>query len=681
MLFKLSVKNIKKSFKNYAIYFLTLVLGIAIFYMFNSLDAQETMLAVSESTKMILKLMISMLSIISVFIAVILGFLIVYANNFLIKRRKKEFGIYMTLGMGRRKISKILLIETILIGIVSLIVGLLIGVFGSQLMSILTAKMFEVDMTRFEFVFSSTAMIKTIIYFGIMYLAVLLFNTITISKYKLIDLITAVRKNEKVKIKNTFLCIIVFLISISMLGWAYYTVTANFNSLMGEDFAPLITPVIMGCIGTFLFFWSMSGFVLKLVQSNKKVYLKNANMFVLRQINAKINTTVFSMTVICLMLFVTICILSSAISINNSFTQSLKELTPVDINISKINTINKEDKNEKYSIREILETADFDINNFKDITEVNLYEIKDITMEDTLGNLKEDLLKEFPMVRFNLFETIMKVSDYNKVARLYGNEEYSLNDNEYMITCDYKNMKDIRDMALNNNQELNIEGKKLFPKYKECQNGFIQISGSHVNLGIIIVPDNMELTQKVSIQEYLIANYNSDDQQGKQKIEDIVINKGFTDKLAALEEKGNINAITKILIYESSTGLSAMVTFIALYLGIIFLIASSAILALKELSESSDNKDRYSILRKIGADEKMINKALFMQIGIFFLIPLLLAAIHSIFGIQFALKILETVDSVGNLTKPIILTSSFIAVIYGGYFVATYLCSKNIIKD
>ena len=625
MLFKLSVKNIKKSFKNYAIYFLTLVLGIAIFYMFNSLDAQETMLAVSSSTRQILKLMVNMLLVISVFIAVILGFLIVYANNFLIKRRKKEFGIYMTLGMGRRKISKILLIETILIGIVSLIVGLLIGIFGSQLMSIVTAKMFEADMTKFEFIFSSAATIKTIIYFGIMYLAVLFFNTITISKYKLIDLITAVRKNEKVKIKNTFLCIIVFLISISLLGWAYYTVTVNFNSLMGEDFEGLLPPVVCGCIGTFLFFWSMSGFVLKLVQSSKKIYLKNVNMFVLRQINAKINTTVFSMTVICLMLFVTICVLSSAISINNSFTESLKELTPVDINISKFRTINKKENTKEYSIREVLQLADFDMNNFKDITETSMYTVKDLTMEETLGSLKKEVLEKFPMVQFDSSEIIMKLSDYNKVAKLYGNEEFTLNNNEYVVTCDYENMKNIRNMALNNNQEIDIDGIKLSPKYKECKNGFIQISGSHINLGIIIVPDNIELKEKISIEDYLIANYNADTQEGKQKIEDIIIDNGFTDRIAALEEKGNINASTKIIVYQSSIGLSGMVTFIALYLGIIFLIASSAILALKELSESSDNRDRYSILRKIGADEKMINKALFMQIGIFFLIPLLLA--------------------------------------------------------
>ena len=210
MLFKLSVKNMKKSFKDYAIYFLTLVLGVAIFYMFNSLDSQQAMLDVSQSTRKMIELMIQMLSFVSVFIAVILGLLIVYANNFLINRRKREFGIYMTLGMGKRQISKIILFETILVGILSLISGLIIGIFASQFMSILVGKLFEADMSKFEFVFSKSACIKTCIYFAVMYVAVMIFNTITISRYKLINLLTAIKKNETIKIKTPMLSILIF---------------------------------------------------------------------------------------------------------------------------------------------------------------------------------------------------------------------------------------------------------------------------------------------------------------------------------------------------------------------------------------------------------------------------------------------------------------------------------------
>ncbi len=225
--FRLSFKNMKKSFKDYAIYFLTLVLGVAIFYMFNSIDSQQAMIEVSRSTKEIIQLMIEILGYVSVFVAIILALLIVYANKFLINRRKKEFGIYMTLGMGKRQISKIILIETVFIGIISLAIGLIIGIFASQFMSILIAKMFEADMHEFQFVFSKDACIKTCIYFAIMYFVVMLFNTITISRYKLINLINANKKNEKIKMKNPIIAVIVFFIGVGILAFAYWKVVCR----------------------------------------------------------------------------------------------------------------------------------------------------------------------------------------------------------------------------------------------------------------------------------------------------------------------------------------------------------------------------------------------------------------------------------------------------------------------
>lgn len=233
----------KKSIKDYAIYFLTLVLGVAIFYMFNSIDSQQAMLQVSQSQRDIIKMMISMLGFVSVFVAVILGLLIVYANNFLINRRKKEFGIYMSLGMGRRQISKIILMETIFVGIISLAIGIVVGVFASQFMSVLVAKMFEADMSEFQFVFSVDACIKTCIYFAVMYVLVMLFNTFTVSKYKLINLLNAQKKNEKVKIKNPFLCLLVFIVTGAMLGYAYWKVTADSSSL--DTFDKLLPPILI----------------------------------------------------------------------------------------------------------------------------------------------------------------------------------------------------------------------------------------------------------------------------------------------------------------------------------------------------------------------------------------------------------------------------------------------------
>ena len=301
MLFKLSLKNISKSIKDYAIYFFTLILGVAIFYIFNAIDDQTVMMNVSSSTYEIIKLMTNILSDISVFVSFILAFLIIYASRFLIKRRNKEFGIYLTLGMSKRKISLILFFETLIIGIMSLVVGLGVGFLLSQLMSILVANMFEADLTKFQFIFSKTACIKTLIYFGIMYFIVMIFNTINISKCKLIDLLHSSKKSEQIKLKNPWLCTIIFIASCIALGYAYYQVTGGIDKLSNAN--NIFIPIAIGAISTFLIFWSLSGLLLKIFMSMKNTYYKGLNSFTLRQFSSKINTMAFSMTVICLMLF------------------------------------------------------------------------------------------------------------------------------------------------------------------------------------------------------------------------------------------------------------------------------------------------------------------------------------------------------------------------------------------
>lgn len=688
MLCKLSIKNIKKSMKDYAIYFFTLILGVAIFYVFNALGSQTVMLDVSSSAEELIELMMTMLSGVSVFVSFILGFLIIYASRFLIKRRNKEFGIYLTLGMSKRKISMILFFETLFIGIISLAVGLGIGIILSQLMSLVVANMFEANLTKFAFVFSKASCIKTIIYFGIMYLLVIIFNTYSVSKCKLIDLLNGAKKSEKIKLKNPILCIIIFIISCLVLGKAYHMVTVEFLTL--QDVKDILKPIVMGAVSTFFIFWSLSGLILRIAMSIKKFYYKGLNSFTLRQFSSKINTTVFSTTIICLMLFITICLLSACLTMKNSMNANIRELAPADFEFTINMNMDKyydsfrnygyndnQIKNSHYTALEMFDVFNYDITkDIKEYIEINTYATPDLTMNQTLGSKLVEVRTSFPFLKYDTKESIMKISDYNKVARFYGNEEYSLKDDEYMIVADFKSMVEIRNIALKNGEQINLFGHTLKPKYDSCRDGFLEMSSNHINTGIILVPDNV-IDENYLIQNHLIGNYIATDKEEIIKIEDNI------NKLAKNPKANDYllpSGSTKLSIKEATTGLSAMVTFIGLYLGVIFLISSAAILGLKELSESSDNKQRFRMLRKIGTDEKMINKALFRQIAVFFMLPLILALIHSVFGIMFAMKILEVFGN-EQLLPSIIMTAIFIVVIYGGYFLITYYCSKNIIKE
>lgn len=684
MLFKISLKNIRKSLKDYTVYFFTLILGVAIFYVFNAIDSQSVMLDVRANMMDIIKLMNDMLSGVSVFVSCILGFLIIYASRFLIKRRNKEFGIYLTLGMSKRKISVILFFETLLIGIVSLVAGLVIGTILSQFMSVIVANMFDADMTKFKFIFSMKACVKTLIYFAIMYVLVMIFNTFSISRCKLIDLLNTGKKTEKVTMKNPIICTIVFVIGVGILSYAYWMVTRGVRTL--NTFDKIGIPIALGCVATFLIFWSVSGFMIRIFTSIKSVYYKGVNSFVLRQFCSKINTTVFSTTVICIMLFITISVLSAALSMKDSLSKDLDSMCPVDVQLAKYSydamseayatsqNMNEKDRemleDSKLSIIETLNNSGFDAQKyFKDVVEYNIYNTG-LTVKDTIGDINTD---DYQFMADTIMP-VMTIGDYNSVARLYGNSTYELNDDEYIIVADYKNMVMIRNQALKKGITLSVNGKEYKPRYNECKDGFVQIGVQNMNDGILVVPDNAVKPQQVRNMG-LSADYRADTKEERYSIETQLDNlmKNISFK------KSFISWNSRIELAESSVGLGALVTFIALYLGIIFLISSAAILALRELSDSADNKERYGMLRKLGVDERMIDMALFKQIGIFFAFPLILALIHSVFGIKFINIILATMG-MSSMAASIGLTLAFVAVIYGGYFLITYLCSRSIIR-
>ena len=679
MLFKLSLKNISKSIKDYAIYFFTLILGVAIFYVFNAIDDQSVMMKVSSTTAEIIKLMTNVLSGVSVFVSIILAFLIVYASRFLIKRRNKEFGVYLTLGMSKKKISLILFIETLIIGIVSLVVGLGIGFLLSQLMSILVANMFEADLTRFQFVFSTNACIKTLIYFSIMYFVVMIFNTINISKCKLIDLMHSNKKSEKIKLKNPLFCTIVFIISCIALGFAYYQVTGGIEKMANAN--SIFVPIGIGAVSTFFVFWSLSGLLLKIFISVKNTYYKGLNSFTLRQFSSKINTMTFSVTIICLMLFITICVLSSALSMKNSLNKNFIDFSPRDIELSKRCNVNQEEsditdiqkENLKLSIEEAFKKLGFDFNsNLKNIVKFSLYYDDNVTLKSTLGSYHEIANKQYPFLNYSDYIILVKNSDYNNIADSFHLEKVKLEDNEYVVVGNYSRIINIKNEALERNTKITINQKDYYPKYKKAINGFYEMGSQETEAGFIVLPDNA-LKDEQKIRNQIIADYNGNPDDIESTINSITKNNQFY-----IDYGITIN--TKKDIREASIGLGVVVTFLGLYLGIIFLISCAAILALKELSESSDNVEKFKMLRRIGVDEAMINKALFRQIGIFFMFPLILASIHSVFGIMFCNNILKTMGVNFNL-KSVIITALFIIFIYGGYFFITYICSKNIIKE
>ncbi|CCZ33796.1 putative uncharacterized protein [Coprobacillus sp. CAG:183] len=416
--------------------------------------------------------------------------------------------------------------------------------------------------------------------------------------------------------------------------------------------------MIYGAVATFLIYWSISGLILKFVMASKNYYFKNLNSFTVKQISSKINTTVLSTTVICLMLFLTICIFSSAFALNNSATEEINELAPVDIQMQKDVSV------DNLSITKYLSQKQIGLDDLKNIYTFMTYRTSQLTYRDTFGSAFKDVSESY----LNNCEDIIKLSDYNKLAKIYNLPTYDLKD-EYVVMGNYENLMFSRNQFLKEKPAIELNGKIYQSKFDKCQNGFLSMQSSHMCMGVYIVPDEA-VSNFIPADSYLVGNYAANDQDTRNEVDE-KMHSYSSDVLL-------IN--TRIQISSSSVSMGAMVIFIGLYIGIVFLISCAAILALKELSQSIDNKGKYQILRNVGVDEKMINRSLFKQIAVYFAFPLILALIHSIFGIQVCNIMLQTFNQ-ANVFDAIITTGIFLVIIYGGYFIITYQCSKSIIKD
>lgn len=398
------------------------------------------------------------------------------------------------------------------------------------------------------------------------------------------------------------------------------------------------------------------------------------------------------MTVICLLFFVTICVFSAGLSMNNSLRAELRTLAPVDVNFTKVMDLSvpgEEAEEAQYlvwedsrlTIEAALGKCGIDMSLFAPgYVEVSVYVNVDpgLTWETTLGPVRDTVMENYPRVRWDTMETIMGVSEYNRLAAFYGQPQYELGEEEYIVLCTLDVLRDCRDLALQANPLLKIGNQELTPKYDTCQDGYLYMNISNSNTGVILIPDSLlaqEEGKSLKRSENVFAgNYAGDTKTQKYETEEIILN-ADTQNLHV-----DLDGVTRMFLYDGATGMASVVTFIAIYLGIIFFIAGAALLALKELSESTDNRERYLILNKLGVDRKMQNRALISQMGIFFGMPMLVAVIHSIFGIQYISHLLA-VYAEKDLFGAIAMTALVLIVIYGGYFTATYWGSRRIIEE
>lgn len=661
---KLIFKNVHKNLRDYLIYFLTLMISVSLFYAFNSISDQPAFSEMGMTRTLLYDQLGILLSALSVLIAIVLAFLIIYANQFLLKRRKKELGIYMMLGMKKGRISRIFAGETFCVGVIALAVGLILGFILSQGVSLIALKLFAIELDKYQLVFSIGAFRQTVICFALIFFLVMLFNVWSVSSVQLIDLLTASRKNEQLKSENRVLPALMFLLSIFCIGIAGVLFYKNGILPSRENMSFQIAGIAL-VVGTILLFYSFAAVFIQLMRSNKGFYLKGLNTFLVRQIGSKIRTNYFVMTVVCGLLTITICAVSIGASTALAMNKLSQAATPYDLTVISDVSIDGDS-----DITDYLATCDVQMSDYaKNMEQISVYDA-DMTYADLFAGQDLNLWpidEAVPQSRVS----VISISDFNRALAMQGKGPVTLNEGEYLLNCNYEGTYQYVIEALRTYSELSVGGVALQRASDEVlQETYVMTSVGNNDRGTLIVPDSVVTALPKDVNALLV-------QYKEETNPDEVLQKMIP---IGLDETHGYRYSEKNMLYDMFYGINALVTFICCYVGLIFLLICAALLALKQLTETTDNIFRYGLLQKLGAKRQQINHTLFVQTGVFFTVPLVVAGLYSILLIGKGMEIVEEFMNI-HIATNVWLTVILFLIVYGSYFIATYLSCKRMVTE
>ena len=661
---KLIIKNVRKNIRDYLIYFLTLMISVSVFYAFNSISDQPAFSEMGMTKTLLYDQLGILLSTLTVLIAVVLAFLIIYANQFLLKRRKKELGLYMVLGMKKGLISRIFAGETFCVGVIALVTGLCLGIALSQGISLVALKLFAIELSKFQLVFSMGAFQKTALCFAVIFLLVMTFNVWSVSSVQLIDLLTAGRKNETSQNRIRLLPVLLFLVSLACIlssGVMFY----RNGILPSRENRSFQMAGILLVAGTFLFFYSLSTVLVQVLRANSNVYLRGLNTFLVRQIGSKIRTNYFIMTIVCGLLTVTICAVSVGVSTALAMNELSGSATPYDLNV--LSNVSMDGDS---SILEYLASKDADLSGYaENMEQISIYEA-----DFTYGSLFEGQNVELWPIDEGISDSgvsVLAVSDFNRALAMQGKEPVALTENQYLLNCNYKGTFQYVEKALESHAVFVLAGIPLQRASDTVlEETYFMTSVGNNDRGSLIVPDAVvhSLTKDVNV---LLVKYRPDTDS------DAVLQKMIP---IGLDDTHGYRYAEKNMMYDMFYGLNALISFLCCYIGLIFLLICAALLALKQLTETTDNIYRYGLLQKLGAKKEQINRTLLSQTAIFFAAPLAVAGIFSIVLMGKAMEIVGEFMNI-HISTNLGFTVVLFLVVYGSYFLATYLSCKRMVVE
>ena len=692
MLAKIALGNVRKSLRDFSVFFLTLVFGVSVFYAFGSIASQAAVINLSEVQLDSVETVVNIMSGVHVFVIVVLGFLVAYANNFLVRRRKREFGIYLTLGMSRGQVARIMVMETLAVGVAALACGLALGVLLSQVMMYVTAHLFKATIPGFAFVFSPKVAAQTVACFGAIFLLSLALNVRAVSRYKLIDLINADKVSEKVTVRSLPVSVVLFLVSIALMGCAYWVLLKN--GILSDGFG-LATALVT--VGTALFFYSVSGFLLRFVQGRPGIYLRGLNAFVLRQLNSRINTAWVSITLVCAMLFLAICGVCTGLSVSDGMNGALEKGSPYDASLRAFPTgyasayssepeyeVNPEAAADGFDMAAgmraratgwdevVARSAQVDLFSF-DESQGGLTEAWAAATTDYSGGaLFDQAFGGQNSARF-LF---VRLSQYNALREFCGEKPVDLAAGECLVWNDLGSIDGFWDAFISQHPQIEALGTTLAPVGRVGETLYNTTAGSVT--GALVVRDDVIPADAVPVTSVLNVAYAGPRSECEQRFNDLCDAACGAGNARPANEWPAFLVETGQNIADATVGTTVIVVYLAIYIGFILLVTCASVLAVQQLSEAADNIGRYRVLAELGAEPAQVRCALMAQIGVYFVFPLVVAVCHAACALTSVndVVLLLTGFDIGHA---LVVTVAFVVVLYGGYFLVTYETSKAMV--